>query len=171
MAGRFLHLCPEPAHVYLLWWTIHWVARQASHGRSSRELRHWNRSSPPTQQCVSSRQLPPARTTLRVTLEVMFVLSRRFHTKAHLSHNWRARPPFCQATGHKAPSSPQTKHELKGQGGAKYCLLPRFSSGWLPWATVSSQTRADMLLNDFKAPSESGCLPWLLVKHLSPRAW
>lgn len=34
-----------------------------------------------------TRQLPPVRTTLRVTLEVMLVVSRRFHTKAHLSHN------------------------------------------------------------------------------------
>ncbi|KAI9516918.1 hypothetical protein NQZ68_011395 [Dissostichus eleginoides] len=34
-----------------------------------------------------TRQLPPARNTLRVTLEVMLVVTRRFHTKAHLSHD------------------------------------------------------------------------------------
>lgn len=72
-------------------WAIHRLESLASHSRaeansSKRGSSRTNGSSPNTTMRFS-RQLPPVRTGLRVTLEVMSVVSRRFHTKAHLSHN------------------------------------------------------------------------------------
>lgn len=71
-------------------WAIYWLESLISHSRaeanSSKSSSRTNGSSPNTTMRFS-RQLPPVRTGLRVTLEVMSVVSRRFHTKAHLSHN------------------------------------------------------------------------------------
>lgn len=65
-----------------------------------------------------TRQLPPVtlrtNVTLRVTLEVMLVVSRRFHTKAHLSQTQCT--AFCQSLPavQKAPT--------KRESGQSHCL-------------------------------------------------
>lgn len=100
-------------------WTIHRLESLASHSRpganSSNSSSTTNGSSPNTTMRFT-RQLPPVRTTLRVTLEVMLVVSRRFRTKAHLSHNQCI--AFCQSfTSHA-----QTKLRTKRESGQKHCL-------------------------------------------------
>lgn len=81
------------------------------------------------------RQLPPARTTLRVTLEVMLVLSRKVSHKSPSVTRSIVRP-FCRAT-----TRPPLRNKARiegvsvGAGGKEEVLVWYLDLVWMPART------------------------------------
>lgn len=92
-------------------WTIYRLETLVCHSRpSANSSSSPSDGSSPNTTMRFTRQLPPVRTTLRVTLEVMLAVGRSsFHTKAHLSQNQCN--AFCQSllliVTDKAPNKAQ----------------------------------------------------------------